>query len=253
MRKIVYIVMLAMLTTGVIAFNVFDYCPKKQGQILEEMHFYINEEMAVVDHECIYRLDFSQIDPWLEQYKIDGGFSTIEEAEHHALWTFLNTLYGTGPPVKDTTPTKQNSSFFAPLTTWNPHAEAVALELYGENASKLWACNESYMYGNPPGELKGNITVDEYGYIGSRKMTNTTIKGYTVHFECMDIVTPTRLLYFEVDPNNGWIKRLACNNKVFDNCPIDPTGENVCPGTSYLCIDKPLTANPNYETYIALQ
>lgn len=232
---------------------VLEYCEKKQGQILESGIFYFNEEMEVSSYECIYTLDFTAIDQWLEQYRQDGGFNTIEEAEHNALWVFLNTLYGSGPPVKDTIPKKTNSSFFAPLTTWNPHAEEIALELYGENASILWACNESYMYGKVPGQLQGNITYDEYGYLGRPEISGEDIIGYSVHFECEDIVTPTRLLYFEIDPNNGFIKRLACNSQVFNNCPIDNTGENVCNGTNYLCIDKWFTENPDYETYLNLQ
>jgi hypothetical protein len=102
------------------------------------------------------------------------------------------------------------------------------------------------------------LPVDEfgnYGYRGTTIINNQShVVYYTAFAECQVITEwnnngqpsgGTFLFRIDVDPNNGWIRKQTCNYELTDSCPKNEDG-------SYVRIDRPITENPAYESYLAL-
>lgn len=130
---------------------------------------------------------------------------------------------------------------FDPITT---SAEAMAF-----GAEQVFPCEGDDMIWE---DLIPEVpTQDEFGYYGYQTTTlidgKREIVGYIFVTDCITIVrdengtaTGGRVVYsLYFDPNNGWIKKLRCDNGTYLNCPEQ--------------IEMlPASDNPDYEDYLAL-
>jgi hypothetical protein len=145
---------------------------------------------------------------------------------------------------------------------WDPQVPAIndnERSYYFVDDQLNLSCNQTNWYWES--NVFGVLIPDENGYYGSPMTTviNETneILGYLIFGECIVVLeysedgtrsSGTFAYRVMVDPNNGWVMRQTCNYELpemVDICPKNSTG-------NYTHIDRWVTENPAYETYLAI-